>query len=68
VFNREILSDTGLYFTGAADVTGAIGQFEADAGLLADMRSRAQARIRDHYSWTTITDAYERLFRDVTRR
>ncbi len=68
VFNREVLADTGLYFADATDVTDAIGRFDGDSVLLADMRMRAQARIREHYSWTMIADAYERLFRDVTRR
>ena len=33
----------------------------------ADFGRRAMERVRERYSWDAVTDAYERLFREMTK-
>ena len=36
-----------------------------DPGLAAELGRRAAERVRIHYSWDRVTDAYERLFYEL---
>jgi glycosyltransferase involved in cell wall biosynthesis len=66
VFNREVLSDAGLYFSRDAKVLGAlIRKVEGDPSLVSELRLRGPKRIKGHYTWEKITGQYEQLFREV---
>jgi glycosyltransferase involved in cell wall biosynthesis len=64
--NREVLGDCGLFFQDpgmlAQRMTDTLsGEIPTDV-----LRAKAQARAKVHYSWDAVTDAYEKLFRDLT--
>lgn len=63
--NREVLADTGLFFRDAGHLTRQIRLTLTDQGLVPRLRSCAQNRAKVHYSWEAVTDAYEKLFREV---
>jgi glycosyltransferase involved in cell wall biosynthesis len=64
--NLEALGDAGLSYDGAVgapSLSAALERLLKDPDLVADLGRRALARVRAHYSWDGVTDAYERLFR-----
>ena len=63
-FNREVAEEAALYW---AKDSGSLARCIDNADTLtkeeiAELGKKAKARIRDAYSWTGITDAYEALF------
>ena len=63
-FNREVAEEAALYWT---KDSGSLARCIDNADTLtkeeiAELGKKAKARIRDAYSWTGITDAYEALF------
>jgi glycosyltransferase involved in cell wall biosynthesis len=62
VFNREVLEDSGLFFSNESEVAEGITQLDGDETLVARLSGRARERVREHYSWPKIADAYVRLF------
>jgi glycosyltransferase involved in cell wall biosynthesis len=65
--NREVVADTGLFFSGAGDLSQQLGRTLSDPGLVSQLRQCAQNRIRSRYSWDAITDQYEQLFRELAQ-
>jgi glycosyltransferase involved in cell wall biosynthesis len=63
--NREVLAESGLFFTDAAGLSREIERTLTDTALVARLRSKALERAKAHYSWEAVTDAYEKLFRDL---
>jgi glycosyltransferase involved in cell wall biosynthesis len=63
--NREVVGDSGLFFSSAAELSKLIQQVVDDPQLVESYREMAQARIVKLYSWDAITDQYEKLFRDL---
>jgi glycosyltransferase involved in cell wall biosynthesis len=63
--NREVLADCGLFFKDAESLARQLEAMLANPGLVEGLRTRAQARAKAHYSWDAVTDAYEKLFRDL---
>jgi len=69
VFNREVLEDTGLFFSKDPETLAALmRRVESDAALVAELQRKAPARIREHYSWDKVSDQYDQLFREVVSR
>jgi glycosyltransferase involved in cell wall biosynthesis len=66
--NREVLADTGIFFRDADELTRQIQLTLEDHALVLRLRSCAQSRARERYSWDAVTDAYERLFERLTRK
>jgi glycosyltransferase involved in cell wall biosynthesis len=66
--NREVLSDSGLFFQNAEDLARQIQTTLSDHELVARLRSCASARAKARYSWDAVTDAYEKLFREMAHR
>jgi glycosyltransferase involved in cell wall biosynthesis len=66
--NREVLADTGLFFRDAEDLREQLEFTLANRPLMEHLGVRAQDRAKACYSWDTVTDAYEQLFRDLARR
>jgi glycosyltransferase involved in cell wall biosynthesis len=63
--NHEVLGDTGLFFQDAKDLARQIQHTLTDSALVAVLRASAHARAKARYSWDAVTDAYEKLFRDL---
>ncbi|HYR85278.1 MAG TPA: DUF1972 domain-containing protein [Terriglobia bacterium] len=64
--NREVVGDCGLFFGDAGSLRGQMEATLRDTALVERFRASAQARVKAHYSWDAVTDAYEKLFRDLT--
>jgi glycosyltransferase involved in cell wall biosynthesis len=66
VFNREVLSDAGLYFSrDTQSLASLIRKVEEDPALVSELRLRGPKRIEAHYTWEKITGQYEDVFREV---
>ncbi len=63
--NREVLANSGLFFNDSEALRHQIELTLSDLPMVERLRSRAQTRIREHYSWDAVTDAYEKLFREL---
>jgi glycosyltransferase involved in cell wall biosynthesis len=66
--NLETVGDAGLSYPGemgAAGLRPVLERLLKDPALARDLGARAVARVRAHYSWEAVTDAYEALFRSL---
>jgi glycosyltransferase involved in cell wall biosynthesis len=63
--NREVVADSGLFFQDAATLARQIEATISGQVPIADLRVKARERAVARYSWDTVTDAYEKLFRDL---
>jgi glycosyltransferase involved in cell wall biosynthesis len=61
--HREVLADTGVYFEAGRPetLTSALERLLSEPPLAEEYGRRAEARARALYSWSAVTDAYERL-------
>jgi glycosyltransferase involved in cell wall biosynthesis len=59
-FNREVLADTGRYFTTAADIATEIEFAELNPAATHDRGTRAQ-QVAYHYDWDDVAARYEKL-------
>jgi len=67
--NREVGGDSIGYFKLRPEtLSEAVGHLLGRADLREELRGRARKRAADRYSWTAVTDAYERLLRQVSER
>lgn len=67
VFNREVLGDSGVYFTGPQDLARLVERTEQDADDVASRSAAALQRARA-YDWDDVTDRYEALCRRLAAR
>lgn len=66
VFNREVLADTGLFFSKEpGSLAALIQRVEAGPAEIASLKARARQRIRDEYTWEKVSGQYDELFREV---
>jgi glycosyltransferase involved in cell wall biosynthesis len=66
--NMEVLGDAGLSYSGqrgAPDLARAMQRALDDTALADHLRELARARAHSHYSWERVTDAYERICKDL---
>ena len=63
--NREVVGDCGLLFESAGSLSSQLQATLRDSAMVERLRAKAQARAKEHYSWDAVTDAYEKLFRDL---
>ncbi|MDQ3689153.1 MAG: DUF1972 domain-containing protein [Chloroflexota bacterium] len=65
--HREVVGDAGRYFAYRSldDLTQRMREVIDDGDLVRDLRRRAEARVRAHYSWDAVTDQYERYFEEL---
>jgi glycosyltransferase involved in cell wall biosynthesis len=66
--NLEALGDAGLSYAGGIggpSLRAALERLLKDPALVESLGRRALERVRAHYSWDGVTDAYERLFREL---
>ena len=50
---------------GAAGLRSVLERLLKDPALVVQQARRGLDRVRAHYSWDAVTDAYERLFREL---
>ncbi|MBW3632137.1 MAG: DUF1972 domain-containing protein [Chloroflexi bacterium] len=65
--HREVLSDAGVYFRyrDAEDLGEQLRRLLADPTLALGYRERAAGRVREHYSWPAVTEAYVEYFQEL---
>ncbi|MEA2344368.1 MAG: hypothetical protein QOF63_2537 [Thermoanaerobaculia bacterium] len=67
--NREVGGDAVGYFRlrPSESLSGTLREFLASPALREQMRIAARRRASERYSWSAVTDAYERLFAEIVR-
>lgn len=66
VFNREVLQDGAGFFEDTAEsVCRAIEELDAQPDVAAALRLRGPNRVLDRYTWDSVVDGYERVFRSA---
>jgi glycosyltransferase involved in cell wall biosynthesis len=66
--NLETVADTGFSYDGAmgaASLRGVLESLLKDPALVAARARQGLERVRAHYSWDGVADAYERLFAEL---
>jgi glycosyltransferase involved in cell wall biosynthesis len=68
--NREVGGDAVGYFRlrPSETLSGTLREFLESPALREQMRVAARARAGERYSWSAVTDAYERLFAEIVSR
>jgi glycosyltransferase involved in cell wall biosynthesis len=66
--NCEVVDNCGLFFHDAESLARQLQLTLEDAGLVDRLRASAHVRAKAHYSWESVTDAYEELFRELIRK
>jgi len=68
--HREVLGDAGIFFDveDPEDLAKKLQRVLDQPELVERYRERARRRAAEKYSWDSITDAYEKLFRAMIRR
>jgi glycosyltransferase involved in cell wall biosynthesis len=67
--NLETIGDAGFNYPGALGAAGlrtALERLLKDPALVTEQGARGLERVRAHYSWAGVTEAYERLFHELT--
>lgn len=66
--NAEVAGDAGIPFEPQelrVKIAGLLHMTETERD---ELRRKAQARVRERYSWNAVTDAYEQLLKSLTKR
>jgi glycosyltransferase involved in cell wall biosynthesis len=69
--NLETVADAALSYSGAEGASSlqrVLAQLLTNPALIDDYRRRAAQRARAVYSWEAVTDRYEELFKQLSRR
>jgi glycosyltransferase involved in cell wall biosynthesis len=66
--NREVIDDSGVFFQDAQSLSRQMQAVLADLSLVERLRAMARDRVQARYSWDAVTDAYEKLFRELVIR
>ena len=62
-FNREVGTQTILYFKDVNDLVARIEEIENKPDSSAHLKEAAYSRVLSHYSWEDIVEEYDKLFR-----
>lgn len=62
VFNREVCSDTALYFRDASTLAVIMNKREQTPSDFANLGRKAKARVSAHYKWDDVVAEHEELF------
>lgn len=60
--NVEVTGDAAIHYHDEVDLADKLQSVLEDEPLVASYRQRAQARVRERYSWEQVVDNYETLF------
>jgi glycosyltransferase involved in cell wall biosynthesis len=66
--NLETIADAGFSYegsVGAPSLRAVLERLLKDPAIVQEFGARAQDRVREHYSWEAVTDAYEQLFQGL---
>lgn len=63
--NIEVVGDAAIIFTNTETLSGGVERVAKNESLVRQYRRKAQDRIRYEYSWESITDKYEELFKRI---
>jgi glycosyltransferase involved in cell wall biosynthesis len=63
--NREVVGDCGMFFSSVQSLVERMQFVLTEPDQVRTLGRRAQARVREQYSWDSVTDSYERLFREL---
>jgi glycosyltransferase involved in cell wall biosynthesis len=69
--NLETVRDVGVSYPGEMGGLGLrpiLERLLKDPALVAEQGARGRERVRIHYTWDGVTDAYERLLREVVEK
>ncbi len=66
--NVEAVGDAAIHYTEAKDLAAKLQRVLRDGGIVNAYRQRAQARVRERYTWEHVVDRYEDLFARLTGR
>jgi glycosyltransferase involved in cell wall biosynthesis len=66
-FNREVLGPDGLYFRTSAELSAQLNDIESGEIEIEARRAASTNRIREHYLWDQIADAYQKLLEEELR-
>jgi len=67
--NLETIADAGFSYdgqVGAPSLRAVLERLIKDPAVVEEYAGRGRARVRTHYSWDSVTDAYEQLLLEVT--
>lgn len=67
-FNREVLAETGRFFTTPADLAGLVEETEADPDVAAARGTAARVRAGAAYRWDDVAKGYEQLCEELLAR
>lgn len=65
--HREVLGDAGRYFARGDrdDLARQLAALLADPSAVDDLRSAAEQRVRERYSWDAVANSYEEYFQEL---
>ena len=66
--NLEVVGEAGIVYFDEDDLVVKLQRVLQDGALVNAYRQRAQARVRERYSWERVVDQYEELFARLTAR
>jgi glycosyltransferase involved in cell wall biosynthesis len=69
--NLETIGGAGFAYDGKVggnSLRSVLQRLLSDPELVKEYRQRARQRVQTHYTWETVTDAYERLFYQLCRK
>lgn len=62
VFNREVASDSVLYFKDSSNLKNHIENIEKKSEVYQDLREKSCQRVKKKYTWDKIIDKYVTFF------
>ena len=68
--NLETIGDAGFSYEGAmgaASLRSVLERLLKDPAIVRGYGEQARERVRTHYSWASVADAYERVFSEILR-
>lgn len=65
--HHEILTDVGIYYKGKEDLSSKMHFLIKNSDVVFRIREKTQEIIRNNYSWDSITEQYEDLFRKLMK-
>jgi glycosyltransferase involved in cell wall biosynthesis len=67
VENIEVAGDAALIFHDAAELAEELELASSETALVQKYRQKARERAAEKYSWESVTDEYEKLFRSLSK-
>jgi len=65
--NEEVAGPAAIFFRDVDQLSSELQKINDKPELAEEFRLRSQSRVREKYSWDSVTDAYEELFQKLSR-